>query len=138
MHPFIACVVFNLFNSFTNCSNISFLQAFKETHDEIWLEYTVSCFLQGIKFGIPNSRSHLARVLYLLSFDTPNEPVGRAFDKYVDQIPHWVCGFLGFRNCYSPYKDLKPHMQTCSAKSCHRISTGKYLVHYLFLNSDSI
>ncbi|KAK9062066.1 hypothetical protein SSX86_019251 [Deinandra increscens subsp. villosa] len=64
--------------------------AFKETHDEIWLEYAVSCFLQGIKFGISNSRSHLARVLYLLSFDTPNEPVGRAFDKYVDQIPHWV------------------------------------------------
>ncbi|GJT18904.1 transformation/transcription domain-associated protein-like protein isoform X2 [Tanacetum coccineum] len=65
------------------------LNAFKETHDEIWLEYTVNCFLQGIKFGIPNSRSHLA-VLYLISFDTPNEPVGRAFDKFVDQIPHWV------------------------------------------------
>ncbi|KAJ0907922.1 putative non-specific serine/threonine protein kinase [Helianthus annuus] len=64
--------------------------AFKETHDEIWLEYAASCFLQGIKFGITNSRSHLARVLYLLSFDTPNEPVGRSFDKYVDQIPHWV------------------------------------------------
>ncbi|KAK3024458.1 hypothetical protein RJ639_042990, partial [Escallonia herrerae] len=64
--------------------------AYKETHDEIWLEYAVSCFLQGIKFGIPNSRSHLARVLYLLSFDTPKEPVGRAFDKYLDQIPHWV------------------------------------------------
>ncbi|XP_076887806.1 uncharacterized protein LOC143538050 [Bidens hawaiensis] len=64
--------------------------AFKETHDEIWLEYAVSCFLHGIKFGVTNSRSHLARVLYLLSFDTPNEPVGRAFDKYVDQIPHWV------------------------------------------------
>uniref|UniRef100_A0A5B6YTI9 Putative transcription-associated protein 1 n=1 Tax=Davidia involucrata TaxID=16924 RepID=A0A5B6YTI9_DAVIN len=64
--------------------------AYKETHDEIWLEYAVGCFLQGIKFGIPNSRSHLARVLYLLSFDTPNEPVGRAFDKYLDQIPHWV------------------------------------------------
>ncbi|XP_043814591.1 transformation/transcription domain-associated protein isoform X2 [Manihot esculenta] len=64
--------------------------AFKETHDEIWLEYAVSCFLQGIKFGVSNSRSHLARVLYLLSFDTPSEPVGRAFDKYLDQIPHWV------------------------------------------------
>ncbi|KAM7524076.1 hypothetical protein LguiA_013978 [Lonicera macranthoides] len=64
--------------------------AYKETHEEIWLEYAVSCFLQGIKFGIPNSRSYLARVLYLLSFDTPNEPVGRAFDKYLDQIPHWV------------------------------------------------
>jgi hypothetical protein len=35
----------------------------------------VSCFLEGIKFGIPNSRSHLARVLYYL--DTPNE-------QYVD------------------------------------------------------
>lgn len=65
-------------------------QAFKETQEEVWLEYAVSCFLQGIKFGIPNSRSHLARVLYLLSFDTPNEPVGKAFDKYLDQIPHWV------------------------------------------------
>ncbi|KNA06133.1 hypothetical protein SOVF_183880 [Spinacia oleracea] len=64
--------------------------AYKETHDEIWLEYAVSCFLQGIKFGIPNSRSYMARVLYLLSFDTPNEPAGRAFDKYLDQIPHWV------------------------------------------------
>ncbi|CAI9110926.1 OLC1v1011036C1 [Oldenlandia corymbosa var. corymbosa] len=64
--------------------------AYKETHEEMWLEYAVSCFLQGIKFGIPNARSHLARVLYLLSFDTPNEPVGRAFDKYLDQIPHWV------------------------------------------------
>ncbi|XP_075498359.1 LOW QUALITY PROTEIN: SAGA complex/NuA4 acetyltransferase complex subunit TRA1-like [Primulina tabacum] len=64
--------------------------AYKETHEENWLEYAVSCFLQGIKFGIPDSRSHLARVLYLLSFDTPNEPVGRAFDKYLEQIPHWV------------------------------------------------
>lgn len=64
--------------------------AYKETHDEIWLEYAVSCFLQGIKFGVSNSRSHLARVLYLLSFDTTNESVGRPFDKYLDQIPHWV------------------------------------------------
>ncbi|CAO2831293.1 unnamed protein product [Amaranthus hypochondriacus] len=64
--------------------------AYKETQDEIWLEYAVSCFLQGIKLGIPNSRSYLARVLYLLSFDTPNEPAGKAFDKYLDQIPHWV------------------------------------------------
>ncbi|XP_057972938.1 transcription-associated protein 1-like isoform X2 [Malania oleifera] len=64
--------------------------AYQDTHEEIWLEYAVSCFLQGIKFGIPNARSHLARVLYLLSFDTTNEPVGRAFDKYLDQIPHWV------------------------------------------------
>ena len=54
------------------------------------MEYAVSCFLQGIKFGISNSRNHLARVLYLLSFDAPNEPVGRAFDKFLDQIPHWV------------------------------------------------
>ncbi|CAL2274022.1 unnamed protein product [Prunus armeniaca] len=64
--------------------------AYRETNDEMWLEYAVSCFLQGIKFGISNSRSHLARVLYLLSFDTPNEPVGKAFDKYLDEIPHWV------------------------------------------------
>ncbi|KAH9611581.1 hypothetical protein KSS87_004438 [Heliosperma pusillum] len=64
--------------------------AYKETQDEIWLEYAVSCFLQGIKFGIPNSRSYLVRVLYLLSFDTANEPAGKAFDKYLDQIPHWV------------------------------------------------
>jgi transformation/transcription domain-associated protein len=56
----------------------------------MWLEYAVSCFLQGIKFGVSNSRSHLARVLYLLSFDTPNEPVGRAFDKYYEHVPHWV------------------------------------------------
>ncbi|XP_011099839.1 transcription-associated protein 1 isoform X3 [Sesamum indicum] len=64
--------------------------AYRETHEEVWLEYAVSCFLQGIKFGIPNSRSHLARVLYLLSFDTPSEPVGRAFDKYMEQVPQWV------------------------------------------------
>lgn len=66
------------------------LQAYKDSNEEIWLEYAVSCFLQGIKLGVSNSRSHLARVLYLLSFDTPNEAVGRAFDKYLDQIPHWV------------------------------------------------
>ncbi|XP_042509195.1 transformation/transcription domain-associated protein-like [Macadamia integrifolia] len=65
-------------------------QVYKETQEEIWLEYAVSCFLQGIKYGVSNSRSHLAHVLYLLSFDTSNEPVGRAFDKYLDQIPHWV------------------------------------------------
>uniref|UniRef100_A0A6N2N3S4 Non-specific serine/threonine protein kinase n=1 Tax=Salix viminalis TaxID=40686 RepID=A0A6N2N3S4_SALVM len=65
-------------------------QAYRETQEEIWLEYAVSCFLQGIKFGVSNSRNHLARVLYLLSFDTPSESVGRAFDKYLDQIPHWV------------------------------------------------
>ncbi|XP_010526797.1 PREDICTED: transformation/transcription domain-associated protein-like [Tarenaya hassleriana] len=64
--------------------------AYQETQDEIWLEYAVSCFLQGIRFGVSNSRSHMARVLYLLSFDTPNEPVGRVFDKHLDQVPHWV------------------------------------------------
>ncbi|XP_068325472.1 uncharacterized protein [Pyrus communis] len=64
--------------------------AYRERNDETWLEYAVCCFLQGIKFGISNSRNHLARVLYLLSFDTPNEHVGRSFDKYIDQIPHWV------------------------------------------------
>ncbi|KAG9129909.1 hypothetical protein Leryth_007000 [Lithospermum erythrorhizon] len=64
--------------------------AYRDTHEEMWLEYAVSCFLQGIKFGISNSRSHLARVLFLLSFDTSSESVGRAFDKYLDQIPHWV------------------------------------------------
>ncbi|XP_078446328.1 phosphatidylinositol 3- and 4-kinase family protein with FAT domain-containing protein isoform X2 [Wolffia australiana] len=63
---------------------------YREMGEEVWLEYAVSCFLQGIKCGVSNARSHLARVLYLLSFDTPNEPVGRAFDKYMDQIPHWV------------------------------------------------
>ncbi|KAI0530691.1 hypothetical protein KFK09_000238 [Dendrobium nobile] len=63
---------------------------YKETHDEMWLEYAVSCFFQGIKYGVSNSRSHLARILYHLSFDTTNEPVGRAFDKYMDQLPHWV------------------------------------------------
>ncbi|KAF2290854.1 hypothetical protein GH714_015837 [Hevea brasiliensis] len=66
------------------------LRAFRENRDEIWLEHAVSCFLQGMKFGVSNSRSHLAQVLYLLSFDTPNEPVGRALDKYLNQIPHWV------------------------------------------------
>lgn len=66
-------------------------QAYRDRQEEeIWLEYAVSCFLQGIKFGVSNSRSHLARVLYLLSFDTPNEPVGRPFDKHLDQIPNWV------------------------------------------------
>ncbi|XP_010548285.1 PREDICTED: transformation/transcription domain-associated protein-like isoform X2 [Tarenaya hassleriana] len=64
--------------------------AYQETQDEIWLEYAVSCFLQGVRFGVSNSRSHMARVLYLLSFDTPNEPVGRVFDKHLDQVPHWV------------------------------------------------
>lgn len=63
---------------------------FKETKDEIWLEYAVSCFFQGIKYGVSNSRSHLARILYLLSFDTQNEPAGRALDKYLEQLPHWV------------------------------------------------
>ncbi|KAM1426046.1 hypothetical protein TB2_017954 [Malus domestica] len=64
--------------------------AYRERNDETWLEYAVCCFLQAIKFGISNSRNHLAHVLYLLSFDTPNEHVGRSFDKYIDQIPHWV------------------------------------------------
>ncbi|KAK8962950.1 hypothetical protein KSP40_PGU020559 [Platanthera guangdongensis] len=63
---------------------------FKETHDDTWLEYAVSCFFQGIKYGVSNSRSHLARILYHLSFDTANEPVGKAFDKYMDHLPHWV------------------------------------------------
>ncbi|KAK3127876.1 hypothetical protein QOZ80_7AG0579590 [Eleusine coracana subsp. coracana] len=63
---------------------------FKESNEEIWLEYAVSCFFQGIKYGVSNSRSHLARIIYLLSFDTPNEPVGRALDKYLEQLPHWV------------------------------------------------
>ena len=58
-----------------------FSQAYRETHEEVWLEYAVSCFLQGIKFGIPNSRSHLPRVLYLLSFDTTKSK-GKKFCTY--------------------------------------------------------
>eukprot|EP00252_Welwitschia_mirabilis_P021819 TRINITY_DN5712_c0_g1_i1.p1 TRINITY_DN5712_c0_g1~~TRINITY_DN5712_c0_g1_i1.p1 ORF type:complete len:3567 (+),score=681.06 TRINITY_DN5712_c0_g1_i1:1467-10703(+) len=65
-------------------------QVFKDTKEEIWLEYAVSCFLQGIKYGVSNARNQLARVLYLLSFDTPSETVGKVFDKYIDQIAHWV------------------------------------------------
>lgn len=65
-------------------------QIYKETSEELWLEYAVSCLLQGIKYRIPNARSHLARVLYLLSFDNQNETVGKVFDKYGDQVPHWV------------------------------------------------
>ncbi|KAJ4791719.1 Transformation/transcription domain-associated protein [Rhynchospora pubera] len=63
---------------------------YKETREEAWLEYAVCCFFQGVKYGVSNSRSHMARILYLLSFDTANEPVGRALDKYLDQLPHWV------------------------------------------------
>ncbi|EHA8588761.1 hypothetical protein COCNU_scaffold006566G000100 [Cocos nucifera] len=63
---------------------------YKETLEDLWLEYAVSCFFQGIKYGVSNSRSHLARVLYHLSFDTPNETVGRTLVKYLDQLPHWV------------------------------------------------
>ncbi|KAH9312040.1 hypothetical protein KI387_027075, partial [Taxus chinensis] len=65
-------------------------QMYKETKEEISLEHAVTCFLEGIKYGVSNARSYLARVLYLLSFDTPNEPVGKTFDKYLDHIPHWV------------------------------------------------
>lgn len=65
-------------------------QVYQETGEELWLEYAVSCLLQGIKYGISNARSHLARVLYLLSFDNQNKTVGKAFDKYGEQVPHWV------------------------------------------------
>ncbi|GLJ07095.1 hypothetical protein SUGI_0058030 [Cryptomeria japonica] len=65
-------------------------KVYQETNEDIWLEYAVNSFLQGIKHGVSSARNHLARVLYLLSFDTSNEPVGKAFDKYLDHIPHWV------------------------------------------------
>ena len=62
----------------------------KESNEELSLEYAVICFLEGIKYGVTNARSHLACVMYLLSFDTQNEPVGKALDKYLDHIPKWV------------------------------------------------
>ncbi|KAJ7563398.1 hypothetical protein O6H91_03G108600 [Diphasiastrum complanatum] len=65
-------------------------QVYKESGEDLWLEYAVSCFLQGIKYGSTYGKSYLARVLYLLSFDNQNGTVGKAFDKYGDQIPHWV------------------------------------------------
>ncbi|KAJ7564762.1 hypothetical protein O6H91_02G032300 [Diphasiastrum complanatum] len=65
-------------------------QVYKESGKDLWLEYAVSCFLQGIKYGGAYGKSYLARVLYLLSFDNQNGTVGKAFDKYGDQIPHWV------------------------------------------------
>ncbi|KAF9619194.1 hypothetical protein IFM89_005748 [Coptis chinensis] len=76
------------------CSNIfpkgGLAGEFFVTSEDFWLEYAVSCFLQAIKFGVSDSRSHLARVLYLLSFDTADKPVGKVFDKYLDLIPYWV------------------------------------------------
>jgi transformation/transcription domain-associated protein len=66
------------------------LQVYKETGEELWLEYAVSCFLQGIKYGSKHGRNHLARVLYLLSFDNQTGAVTKAFDKYCDSIPQWV------------------------------------------------
>ncbi|KAG6555625.1 hypothetical protein Mapa_002860 [Marchantia paleacea] len=65
-------------------------QVYKESSEELWLEYAVSCLLQGIKYGSKHGRSHLARVLYLLSFDNQTGAVGKAFDKYGDHIPLWV------------------------------------------------
>lgn len=50
----------------------------------------MSCFLQGIKYGIKHGHNHLARVLYLLSFDNQTGAVSKAFDKYCDSIPQWV------------------------------------------------
>jgi transformation/transcription domain-associated protein len=43
-----------------------------------------------VKYGSADGRNHLARVLYLLSFDNQEGTVGKAFDKYGDNIPHWV------------------------------------------------
>lgn len=54
------------------------------------MEYAVSCLLQGVKYLSKHGRNHLARVLYLLSFDNQTGAVGKAFDKYGDQIPLWV------------------------------------------------
>ncbi|CAM6100600.1 unnamed protein product [Calypogeia fissa] len=65
-------------------------QVYKETGEELWLEYAVSCLLQGVKYLSKHGRNHLARVLYLLSFDNQTGAVGKAFDKYGDQIPLWV------------------------------------------------
>ncbi|KAL3681984.1 hypothetical protein R1sor_000006 [Riccia sorocarpa] len=65
-------------------------QVYKESSEELWLEYAVSCLLQGIKYGSKHGRSHLARVLYLLSFDNQTGAVSKAFEKYGDQIPLWV------------------------------------------------
>uniref|UniRef100_A0A7I4F837 Non-specific serine/threonine protein kinase n=1 Tax=Physcomitrium patens TaxID=3218 RepID=A0A7I4F837_PHYPA len=65
-------------------------QVYKETNEDLWLEYAVSCFLQGIKYGSKHGRNHLARVLFLLSFDNQTGSVSKAFDKYCDSIPQWV------------------------------------------------
>ncbi|KAL2624095.1 hypothetical protein R1flu_008340 [Riccia fluitans] len=65
-------------------------QVYKESSEELWLEYAVSCLLQGIKYGSKHGRSHLARVLYLLSFDNQTGAVAKAFEKYGDQISLWV------------------------------------------------
>lgn len=66
------------------------VQVYKDTNEDLWLEYAVSCFLQGIKYGSKHGRNHLARVFFLLSFDNQTGSVSKAFDKYCDSIPQWV------------------------------------------------
>lgn len=65
-------------------------QVYKETGEQLWLEYSVSCLLQGIKCGNASGRSNLARILYLLSFDNQEGRVGKALDSFRDAIPYWV------------------------------------------------
>eukprot|EP00958_Prasinococcus_capsulatus_P028071 scaffold6247_cov416-Prasinococcus_capsulatus_cf.AAC.17 len=63
---------------------------YTESNDPLFLEYAVSCYLQGIKYGNASGRSKLARVWSLLSFDNVNGLVGKAIDKHADGVPLWV------------------------------------------------
>jgi len=55
-----------------------------------WVQQTATCYLQGVKNNVQESRHELINVVQMLAFSANHQPVGLALARHIDELPAWI------------------------------------------------
>lgn len=102
------------------------------------LEYTVHCYLQGLRLGSATARNLIPRLLYLLSFENDSGAVGRQLDA-AQGIPLWVWFVWIPQLLTSLARSESPHVKPILAQLCDAYPQALYygLRNYLLTLRES-
>ncbi|GAB5370731.1 hypothetical protein AAMO2058_001518200 [Amorphochlora amoebiformis] len=65
-------------------------RVFTLKQDLQWAKHAVVCYLQAIRHKKNRARLLIARILWLLSYDSDQGPVNQAFTRYTEHLPPWI------------------------------------------------
>lgn len=65
-------------------------QRFRQTKESIYASNAINCFLQAATLLKPSrARKYLTRLLWILSFESPNNDLSSSFELYNNDLPVW-------------------------------------------------